>query len=112
MFRTLAFATIAIVAIAGSASAQSGDDGAPNAVSIHYSDLNLNQGAGAGVMLARIESAASTACGGQPDAMMLGRRASYDRCRKETVAHAVAQLNAPSVTTLAGLSTPVRLASQ
>ena len=111
MIRTLILVSTAALAVAGSAWAQDPDPGAAPSVSIRYTDLNLASDAGAGAMLSRIQAAASTACAGSPDTMMLGRRQIYEKCRRETVARAVAQLNAPTVTTLAGLSSPVRVAS-
>ncbi len=67
-----------------------------------YSDLDLSRSTGATIMLARIHQAASTACGGWPDARELGRWVAYRACTAEAVNGAVAKLNAPLVSSLYG----------
>ncbi len=92
---------------AGPVAAQAQDTGAGLAVSVRYSDLDINREAGARVMLKRIQWAASEACGGEPDLRVLERRMIYDRCRSQTIERAVTALNAPLVTAAAhGSATP------
>lgn len=86
---------------AGAAAAQQNDDG-PRSVVVKYGDLNLDSQAGARVMLARIRSAASRACGEAVDIAMLDRFALYSHCRTASIDQAVRALNAPLVTAMAG----------
>jgi UrcA family protein len=69
---------------------------------VKYGDLNLNSDAGARVMLGRITSAASRACGEALDLHMLGRFALYTHCKAASIDQAVRALNAPLVTAMAG----------
>jgi UrcA family protein len=62
---------------------------------VAYGDLNLDTPAGSRTLLARIDVAASQACGGQPDVRDLGRIARFDACRAEATHRAVSELDAP-----------------
>ena len=85
------------------------DPDAPISIRLGYADLNLTTAAGASAMLQRIKAAASQACGAEPDIKDLRRATLYNRCRTQTVARALATLNAPLVTALADGSSPLLL---
>ncbi len=96
------------LATSGPAAAQANDDGAGLKVTVRYSDLDLSREAGARIVYQRIKSAATEACGGQPDIRLLTSRMIYIHCRAETIDRAVKTLNAPLVTAMAhGAATTV-----
>lgn len=72
-------------------------------VVVPYHDLDLTSAAGAATMLTRIESAARTACGGEPAIspgsrlMLLQSRQAFSNCQQEAIESALAQLHAPEV---------------
>src|SRR6516162_2255855 len=80
------------------AAGQPADPDAPISIRVEYADLNLATAAGASAMLVRMRSAASQACGTEPDIRDLSWTGAYDRCRTETLARALATLNVPLVT--------------
>ena len=91
--RTLA-TMIAVLATAGFAStAQAGDAADSGArysdVVVHYSDLDLNSGAGNKALYARLSSAAERACGKEPNMRDLKRHAQYRACYQERLNGAV-----------------------
>jgi UrcA family protein len=100
---TVAFATVTLAGATSSAVAQTMNtpwDG-PRSVRVSYRDLNINEEAGAQVMLGRIRHAAKRACGpAEYDGMTDGAR-DYARCVRESVTRAVADLNSPVVAALA-----------
>ena len=67
---------------------------------VYYGDLNLNAEHDAKVMLARIEQAATKACGGHPTFNSITGRldSTFQDCRNEAVARTVEQLGAQLVT--------------
>jgi UrcA family protein len=67
---------------------------------VTYSDLNLENPAGAQVMFRRIKQAASKVCGGMPSQRMAMEMRNYRICVRMAVEDAVRQLNAPLVTAL------------
>ena len=85
---------VACLATAGIAStAQAGDKDQSGArysdVVVHYSDLDLNSGAGNKVLYARLSSAAERACGKEPNMRDLKRHAQYRACYQERLNGAV-----------------------
>lgn len=100
---------VGFVAISAPAFGQAADPEAGVSVRVPYADLNLATAAGAGAMVKRIDAAAREACGGEPDVKELKRTRIYEQCRGQTVARAVANLNAPLVTALANQAPPVQL---
>jgi UrcA family protein len=85
----------------------------PISVSVGYADLDINQAAGAKILLERIDAASVRACGGEPDIHMMQQRATFDQCRKSAVDQAVATVNTPLVTALADQGLPsVHVASR
>lgn len=100
--RTPALWLAASLLAASAAHAQTPAVEAPQQAFVRTVDLDLTNLSGARVVLARIQSAASTVCGPRPFISDLNGQAAYDRCRDETVSRAVASLNAPLVTALAG----------
>ena len=93
-------AATSVLTGAAPVSAQSAD-AAPN-VAVRYADLDVSHVTGAKVLLQRIKTAAIRACGGAPDLREFQRRADFDQCRKSAVASAVARVNAPVLTAMAG----------
>ncbi|HEV2561602.1 MAG TPA: UrcA family protein [Rhizomicrobium sp.] len=87
-----------IAALAFSAPAYAGDvHGAVKQVAVHYDDLNISTKSGAHILIARIETASKTACGGAPDIRDLKMRAFFSDCMKSTMDHAVASIPSPMV---------------
>jgi UrcA family protein len=95
----LSLAGACALAMASPTAAQSPDD--QTSVRVNYADLDIDHANGARVLLNRIETAATTACGGPADIHDLGRRAMVEKCRSYAVGHAVKDLGAPMVTAAA-----------
>jgi UrcA family protein len=105
MYRLLKISTaaIAIAALAQGACAQSAlaSDVVVKQVTVHYADLNINSEDGAAVLHARIDQAASQACGGNPAfssdyevaPVFLARE--YEQCHAAAVDRAIAEVGAP-----------------
>lgn len=69
---------------------------------VHYGDLDLATPDGAGAMLARLETAASNACGGRPslsivNPLVSAKQRAYRRCRIAALDAATLRLGAPLV---------------
>lgn len=67
---------------------------------VGYSDLNLNNEAGAHAMLGRIDRAARMACTTVHGPMPMTTRRVINACRAEAMTNAVSTLNAPMVTAM------------
>jgi UrcA family protein len=79
------------------AAIERGDD--PPARTVDFADLNLSSSAGAAVLYARIKSAAAEVC--EPvNARALESFLSAKRCAEQSIARAVAYVNAPALTSL------------
>ena len=79
-------------------------DGSPTIIediAVRYGDIDLAAPAGAAAMLARLEAAASDACGGRPrnrmDPILPAKQRAYRRCRIAALDAATLQLGAPLV---------------
>ena len=96
-FMTAALATsiLAASAIAIPAAAQPADQTV--SIRVSYADLDIGHSAGAKVLLHRLQAAAVQACGGMPDVRVLAQVAAFDRCRREAVGRAVAQIDSPTL---------------
>jgi UrcA family protein len=113
MFTRSALVTaLTLATFAGAAAhAQSAND--PIRVSVSYGDLNIDQADGAKTLVQRIQAAADRACGYAPDLRLLADQARYQSCRKQAIDTAVAAVDSPTVTAMAGrLSSPTRLAGR
>ena len=62
-------------------------------VVVRYADLNLATGEGTRVLYARLSSAASRACGGQPGMRELRRQQNYRACYDKAMAKAVKKID-------------------
>lgn len=91
--QALSALVLAASVLGGHAAAQPIDQ--PISVTVSYADLDIGHPAGATVLLHRLETAAVQACGGMPDVRLLAQVAAFDRCRRESVSRAVAQVNSP-----------------
>jgi UrcA family protein len=80
-------------------------------IAVSYADLDLSREAGARVMLSRLETAASSVCGGWPDLHRLENLTIYRACTRKAMDGAVAQLGSSRVSALYGQPLE-RLASQ
>lgn len=76
-----------------------GDEGGPY-VHVPYGDLNLQNQAGAAVMLNRVSFAAKRVCGGAPDLREIKIYVMFKTCVSQAKADAVRHLNMPMVTAL------------
>jgi UrcA family protein len=68
---------------------------------VSFADLDINHPAGADMLLRRIESAASTVCGGEPSVGPLAQSFAYQRCRTDAIRRAIGHANAPMLTAAA-----------
>jgi UrcA family protein len=87
---------IAMAATTGAASTAFADNpDAPryDSVVVTYSDLNLDTAAGNQKLYARLSTAASRACGGEPAIRDMERRAQYRACVEETLNRAVDKIS-------------------
>jgi|HubBroStandDraft_5_1064220.scaffolds.fasta_scaffold325616_1 UrcA family protein len=110
--RSALIATLTLATFAGAAvHAQTSSD--PIRVTVSYADLNVATTDGAKTLVQRIEAAADRACGYAPDQRLLADLARYQSCRKQAIDTAVAAVDSPTVTAMAGrLSSPTRLAGR
>jgi UrcA family protein len=76
------------------------DHGVRRQMVIHFGDLNPSNPKDAGVLLARIERAAKTACGGQPTfSSYTGHLdGTFEECRGTAIRKAVERLGSPTLT--------------
>jgi UrcA family protein len=95
----LCLAAAATLSCAGPALAQTSD--AVRAGTVKYRNLDAGSRAGAQALFERIETAASTACGGVPDLRQLSRLAVFETCRRSAVARAVVAVDSPMLTAMA-----------
>jgi UrcA family protein len=74
----------------------------PTAVEVRYGDLDLNRSTDAAIMLGRLDKAALQACGAFPFSSLREYRLAIrgSRCYANGMRRAVAELNAPAVTSL------------
>lgn len=111
--RAIALTLVAGAALAVSAPASAQTTGAAPTLSVPYGDLNPGSADGARALVARIKTAATTVCGGEPDIHQLAERGRFSQCRDEAVSQAVGQVGSPMVTAAAqGASKPVVLAGR
>jgi len=66
--------------------------------SVRFNDLNLNQPRDLARLFDRVSSAADRLCGPRSFAGHYNKTADYESCYSDTVAHAVARIDRPSVT--------------
>ena len=78
---TLSLAVVATFAAALPAAAASSDESPARQVSVNYADLDLNTADGVTQLKARIKTAASAACGGEPRGVDPTERAIFKSCR-------------------------------
>ena len=78
---TLSLAVVATFAAALPAAAASSDESPARQVSVNYADLDLNTADGVTQLKARIKTAASAACGGEPRGVDPTERANFKSCR-------------------------------
>jgi len=109
--RSALVAALALATLGGAAHAQTASD--PIRVTVSYGDLNIDQTDGAKALVQRIVAAADRACGYAPDQRLLADLARYQACRTHAIDTAVAAVDSPTVTAMAGrLSSPTRLAGR
>jgi UrcA family protein len=92
-----AMATIALVAVGQSATAQTLHSAKTKQMTISFGDLNVHSEVGAGVLLNRMRMASRIVCGPEPMFLDLGGRHFYDACRKNALDNAVSDVGAPEV---------------
>lgn len=94
MKTTLTLAALALAGAAGVAFAQTnGESEPPTVIEVPYGDVDLSQPGDEDVLMSRITSSASRACGGTPDSMLDLKSWSYYRiCRRAAVDGALDQL--------------------
>src|SRR5579859_1577838 len=99
--RTLSAVLVAASALtlAANASAQTSDE--PTSVTVSYADLDLGHAAGARVLLQRIRSASTRACGGQPDLREVQQVTDFVKCREKATRAAIAEVDSPILTAVA-----------
>lgn len=92
-FVSLAAAALFAFASAAPAAAQNVRE-----VRVSYADLDLVHGAGADVLISRIQRAARIACDDRPGRMSLQERTSAHRCAAEAADAAIAQVGGIALT--------------
>ncbi len=93
--RTLVLGLLAGLSLGAQAGEARHAGSANRAVVVSYADLDLTSTAGASTLYARLESAASKACGHEPTASLweLNRMAAYEACYEHALAKAVNQVD-------------------
>jgi UrcA family protein len=94
---SLALSAAAVPAMAASQDS----DTAVVSIKVSYADLDVSSRAGAATLLARINAAATQACGGAPDRLNLSQSSIYDYCKARAVTAAIDTVHAPQVSALA-----------
>lgn len=97
--QALSALVLAASAVGHPAVAQPADP--PVGVTVSYADLDISRPAGATALLSRLQAAAVQACGGAPDVRLLAQGAAFDRCRREAVTRAIAQVDSPTLNEMA-----------
>ena len=87
-----ALATIALVALSQSATAEAPFSMRARQITLSFGDLNVHSEVGAGVLLNRLRVAARIVCGPEPMFLDLSGRHYYDACRKSALDDAVAAI--------------------
>lgn len=106
----LSLAATALLAFGEPARARTDDQSI--SVRVKFADLDINHPAGAEGLLKRIERAAVTACGEEPDFHFGTEILVYQQCRTDAISRAVDQVHAPLLTAMAaGRIKPARNAS-
>jgi UrcA family protein len=101
MKKSLIALVLACAAVSATAQARPNDVLTTSQVEVFYGDLNLNNPAGAQMMLGRIKQAAIRVCGGsKPSIHDMRDRRTFRDCVERATNDAVRQLNAPLVTAL------------
>ena len=70
----------------------------PHSEVVRFNDLNLDQPRGLARLFNRVSSAADRVCGSRSFAGHYNKAADYESCYSDTIAHAVARIDRPSVT--------------
>jgi UrcA family protein len=91
-----ALTAIALISTPAFARPVQGDEETPRQAAVSYADLNLSTGEGQAILVARINRAAETVCGPEPDSRDLKRLPAYRQCMKQSVETAVAAIPSPS----------------
>jgi UrcA family protein len=93
-----------ITAIGVAATARAGESAVQTVgvtrVVVRYGDLDLTSPAGAQTLYARLSSAASKACGGEPGTRDLLSRMSYQDCRSTALDRAVSRVGSSQLQAL------------
>jgi UrcA family protein len=100
MIRSIAFAALAVVAIAAPSNAYQFQN--TSRVAVSYADLDLSRDVGVQILLSRLRTASDVACGSRPDIRDLGRVARYQSCFNTAMDDAVRQTHIPRVAALYG----------
>jgi UrcA family protein len=108
--RTLSALILTASAMAAPAYARPADD--PVSITVSYADLDIGHPAGAAILLRRVQAAAAQACGGAPDIRLLAETAAFERCRREAVNRAVAEVNSPLLTASAKARRVIQVAGR
>ncbi len=93
----IAVAAAALAICATGAVAAPADDSQMISVKVSTSGINLNDPAGAKLVMTRIHNAAEALCGYRPDSRLLAQVAVYDSCVSQTVDRAVRSSHMPSL---------------
>ena len=108
-----AVAAVCLASVTIVAHADEAANGVP-ARTIHYSDLDINTRAGAGVLYARIRNAAQQVCG-DVDSKQLAVSAAVKACVNRAISTSVRTVNSPKLTSVynshVGVTQQITLAS-
>lgn len=109
--RTLGLIWVAAAVVSSTPAAAQTVNGT-EAVRVQYADLDINNAAGAKVLLGRIEAAAGRVCSGDVDTANMTRRTDFIACRSSAIQRTVVELGVPMVMAVAGYADPRLVVAQ
>ena len=98
---TCTFAVFALATTVGSVNAAEYNGAVPQ-MTVSYADLDIAHAAGAQILLQRLNMAANSVCGGQPDIRNLTAQERYRDCFNEAMNNAIGAVHSPLVAELYG----------
>jgi UrcA family protein len=91
---------VSLACLFAASAAHAGDPAATGRVTVTYRDLNISTVAGATTLYQRIRGAAKAVCG--EEGKRLEEHAAWGRCYQSAVSGAVAAVNSPMLSAVAG----------
>jgi UrcA family protein len=92
-----ALLAMSLISLNSSAGAVEQENGVPSR-RVNFADLDLTRSAGVSTLYARIKAAAAEVCEPEIQSIMPAPVQSVRRCREQAIARAIADVNAPALT--------------